>query len=156
MRRATAWLAVVLLVAPFAAPSAAHHPGAPARVATVPDGVRVPEWMDLSPAQRHDLQRFAGRWNAMPAWRRVQVLERWHRWQAISPAERETLRRGETNFRSLPPALRAQMRRSLAAVARLPPPEQRRLRGIWRQLSPDARRRWLERGGPGLSPTPAR
>jgi hypothetical protein len=84
----------------------------------------------------------------------VAILERWQRWRAQAPADGETLRRGERNFRSLSPELRSRMRRSLAAIAELPPPEQRRLRRIWRELSPGERRAWLERGGPVFSPPP--
>ena len=135
------------LVAPVAA-------NAPPQVA-VPAGVRVPAWQELSREQQTDLVRFRDRWDAMPASRRVAILERWQRWRANAPADGETLRRGERNFRSLSPELRSRMRRSLAAIAELPPEEQRRLRRIWRELSPEGRRAWLERGGPVYSPPPA-
>ena len=124
------------------------------RVATVPEGVQVPAWNELSPDQRRDLAHLAQRWDQLPASRRVAILERWQRWRALPPAQRETLRRGERNFRSMSPEMREQMRRSLAAVGRLPPEQQRRLRQLWRELTPEQRRRWLERGGPGLSPPP--
>jgi hypothetical protein len=121
---------------------------------TVPAGVRVPAWQELSGEQQHDLARFRDQWDAMPASRRVAILERWQRWRANAPADGETLRRGERNFRSLSPELRSRMRRSLAAISDLPPEEQRRLRRIWRDLSPEGRRAWLERGGPVFSPPP--
>ena len=146
-------LALALLLAAAATtPARAGLP--PQGAVEVPRGVRVPGWQDLTPAQRRDLARLEYRWDRLPASRRVAILERWQRWQSVSPAERETLRRGERNFRSMSPPLRAQMRRSLAAVAELPPAQQRRLRAIWRGLSPQARRAWLERGGPGFAPPP--
>lgn len=143
-------LACGLAVGGLAEPVAASER---ARV-EVPAGVRVPAWQELSSEQRHDLARFRDHWDAMPASRRVAILERWQRWRANAPADGETLRRGERNFRSLSPELRSRMRRSLAAVAELPPEEQRRLRRIWRDLSPEGRRAWLERGGPVYSPPP--
>ena len=122
----------------------------------VPKGVSVPSWHELTPTQQRDLAPFADRWDGLPASRRVAILERWQRWQSVPPAQRETLQRGERNFLSLSPRLREQMRRSLAAVAELPPEEQRRLRRLWRELSPQERRQWLERGGPGFAPPPPR
>ena len=122
----------------------------------VPDGVRVPEWKELSPRQREDLARFGPNWDRMPASRRVAILERYARWQQAAPQARETWREGERNFMQMSPLQRQQMRRSLAAVRELPPEKQRHLRRIWQSLSPEERREWLERGGPGLSPPPAR
>ena len=150
------WLAPALLAATLlAAPSGARAHQEPRRVA-IPQGVRVPAWHELTPTQQRDLAAFAGRWDGLPASRRVAILERWQRWQSVPPEQRETLRRGERNFQSMSPPLRAQMRRSLAAIAELPPDEQRRLRRIWRELSPQQRREWLERGGPGFVPPPRR
>ena len=120
----------------------------------VPEGVQVPAWKDLSPRQREDLARFQGNWDRMPASRRVAILERYARWQQASPQARETWREGERNFQQMSPLQRQQMRRSLAVVRELPPEKQRHLRRIWQSLSPEERREWLERGGPGLSPPP--
>ena len=149
-------LALVLLALAWGSPvaRAAEDAPRPRAVAAPPPGVRVPAWNELSEAQRRDMAHLSARWDGLPAWRRVQILERWQRWQAVPPEQRETLRRGEANYRSLSPRLRAQMRRSLAAVSRLPPAEQRRLRARWRELDPEGRRAWLERGGPGIAPPP--
>lgn len=120
----------------------------------IPEGVRVPAWNELSPQQREDLARFQSNWDRMPASRRVAILERYSRWQQASPQARETWRDGERNFQQMSPLQRQQMRRSLAAVRELPAEKQRYLRRLWQSLSPDQRRLWLERGGPGLSPPP--
>ena len=143
-------LVVALLLAAFVPGSAM----ATRQVAAVPDGVQVPAWKDLSPRQREDLARFQPNWNRMPASRRVAILERYARWQQASPQARETWREGERNFLQMSPLQRQQMRRSLAVVRELPPEKQRHLRRIWQSLSPEERRLWLERGGPGLSPPP--
>ncbi len=127
---------------------------APEQQPSVPDGVRVPAWKDLSAQQRDDLARFETAWDRLPASRRVAILERYARWQQASPQARETWREGERNFMQMSPLQRQQMRRSLAAVRELPPEKQRHLRRLWQSLSPEQRRAWLERGGPGLSPPP--
>ncbi len=121
---------------------------------SVPEGVRVPSWSELSATQRSDLARFEQHWDQMPASRRVAILERYARWQRESPRTRETLREGERNFQRMTPSQREMMRRSIAAVRRLPPAEQRRLRHHWQSLTPQERSRWLARGGPGIAPPP--
>lgn len=121
---------------------------------SVPEGVRVPRWNELSAAQRSDLARFEQHWDQMPASRRVAIMERHARWQRESPRARETIREGERNFQRMTPRQREMMRRSLAAVRQLPPAEQRRLRHRWQSMTPQERSRWLERGGPGIAPPP--
>lgn len=120
----------------------------------VPEGVRVPGWKDLNPTQQADLARFEQHWDQMPASRRVAILERHARWQRESPRARETIREGERNFQRMTPRQRDMMRLSIAAVRKLPPAEQRRLRRHWQSMTPAERSRWLERGGPGIAPPP--
>lgn len=120
----------------------------------IPEGVRVPDWDELSPSQRDDLARFERLWDQMPASRRVAILERRARWQRESPRARENIREGERNFQRMTPRQREMMRLSIAAVRRLPPIEQRRLRHRWQSMTPQQRSRWLERGGPGIAPPP--
>ena len=117
-----------------------------------PPGVRVPAWRELSAQQQQDLAPFAGRWDRMPAWRRVQLLERYQRWTQLPPVRQAQLRAGERNFRAMTLPQRERMRRAFRAVRALPPAEQQRLRAIWRDMSPEQRRDWLERGGPGITP----
>lgn len=126
----------------------------PSQAVAIPEGVHVPTWNELPPRQRKDLARFQPNWDRMPASRRVAILERYARWQRASPQARETWREGERNFQQMSPLQRQQMRRSLAVVRELPPEKQRHLRRIWQSLSPEERRLWLERGGPGLSTPP--
>lgn len=121
---------------------------------SVPEGVRVPSWNELSATQRNDLVQFEHHWDRMPASRRVAILERHARWQRESPRTRKTIREGERNFQRMTPRQREMMRRSIAAVRRLPPAEQRRLRHRWQSMTPQERSRWLERGGPGIAPPP--
>jgi hypothetical protein len=124
---------------------------------TVPAGVQVPTWAQLTPEQQRQLDHLREHWDRMPASRRVHALERLERharWQALTPEQRERLRDGARNFRELPPELREKMRASLQATRELPEAERRRLFDRWHQLSPEQRRAWLEAGGPGIAPEP--
>jgi hypothetical protein len=118
----------------------------------VPPGVQVPGWKQLDPDRQHALAEVADRWDSMSASRRVQLLERYERWVRLPPDQRERLRIGERNFRHLSPAQRERMRKSFRAMRELPAEEQQRLRTAWRAMSPEQRRAWLERGGPGIAP----
>ena len=64
------------------------------------------------------------------------------------------MRDGWRNFREMSPRQREQVRHSFEALRRLPPEEQRRLRGIWQGMNPEQRRAWLKAGGPGVAPPP--
>ncbi len=142
-RRIQASACAILLALSVASPAAADAP---------PPGVRVPAWQQLSPEQQHDLAQFEQRWDRMPASRRVLILERYQRWNRLPPERRQQLRAGERNFQQMSPAQRERMRRAFRAVRELPPEEQARVRAAWRAMSPEQRRDWLERGGPGIAP----
>ncbi|HEU0152569.1 MAG TPA: DUF3106 domain-containing protein [Arenimonas sp.] len=123
----------------------------------VPAGVIVPTWDALTPDQQQALARLREDWDELPASRRVRALEwveRKARWEAMTPEQREKLRSGARNFRDLPPELRAKMRASMQAMRALPEDEQRDLRKRWHGMTPEARRAWLQTGGPGISPPP--
>jgi hypothetical protein len=150
---------LVALVLAFAAAGASAHSDEPARHGhdRVPEGVAVPSWSELTPAQQEKLAPLSERWDQMPASRRVHALERIERrarWDALTPEQRDRLREGARNFRDLPPELREKMRTSMQAVRQLPEPERRELKERWRAMDPEQRRRWLEAGGPGLAPPP--
>ena len=160
-RRFAFVLGLCLLSAPVFAhlpgdgePGHDRHPGP----AVVPEGVRVPAWAELSPAQQQKLAHLAERWDSLPASRRVHALERLERharWEAMTPEQRQRLRAGARNFHELPPELREKLRESMRVVRALPEAERRQLHARWRSLSPEQRRAWLEVGGPGIAPEPA-
>ena len=155
-------LACALLLGAGAA-WAGDHPGAdpegaePRREARIPEGVSVPSWAELSPAQQEKLAPLRERWDQMPASRRVHALERLERrarWEAMPPEQRERLRKGARNFHDLPPELKDKARLSFQAVRALPEDERRALMTRWRAMDPEQRRAWLEAGGPGIAPEP--
>ncbi len=121
---------------------------------SVPQGVSVPNWKQLSTEQQSDLKHFALQWDKMPASRRVQILERYERWKKLPPKKREALREGAENFQDMTPQQRQNMRESLRYLRTLPPEEQKRLRQLWMKLTPQQRAQWLDAGGPGIAPDP--
>ncbi len=125
-----------------------------AQPSSVPQGVSVPSWKQLSAEQQKDLQNFSQRWDSMPASRRVQILERYERWKSLPPKQREALREGAQNFQEMTPKQRQNMRESMRYIRTLPPEEQKRLRRFWTTLTPQQRTQWLEDGGPGIAPEP--
>jgi hypothetical protein len=142
-----AWLLALLLAC--AAPLAQARPVQPGPVAA------APVWGQLSPRQQADLAWLERDWDRMPPERRAKILRRWERWQDLSPDEQRRLREGRRNFRELTPEQREAMRESFRALRALPPQEQKRLRGLWHGMTPQQRREWLRRGGPGKVPPPA-
>lgn len=127
-------------------------------LAHVPAGDKIPSWSQLDSQQQEDLADFAHRWDRMPEARRVRILQRHARWRQLPETERHALREGVRNFRRMSPDLRNKMRASMETVRNLPAPEQRRLRRLWRSMTPSQRREWLQRGGPGIAlpPRPVR
>lgn len=125
--------------------------------ATVPAGVVVPSWDELSPEQRKHLARHAQDWDTLPASRRVHALERAERrarWEAMPPEQRERLRQGMRNYRDMSPEQREQARQAMRVMHGLPAQQREALKKKWRSMSPEQRRAWLETGGPGISPPP--
>ncbi len=152
--------ALFALALAFAAAGASAHeegPAAPHSRGSLPEGVSVPAWSELTPEQQEKLAPLRNRWDQMPASRRVHALERMERrarWEAMTPEQRDRLRHGARNFRDLPPELREKMRESMQVVRQLPEAQRNELKQRWRAMDPEQRRRWLEAGGPGLSPPP--
>ena len=120
----------------------------------VPGLAAAPTWGQLTPKQQTDLAWLERDWDRMPPERRARIIRRWERWQGLSPDEQQRLREGRRNFRELSPQQREAMRESFRALRALPPAEQQRLRALWRNMTPQQRREWLRRGGPGVVPPP--
>ena len=134
-----------------------HHDHAHHGPVSVPDGVVVPSWEELSPEQRRHLGKLEDDWDTLPASRRVHALERAERrarWEAMPAEQRERIREGMRNYRDLSPALREKARESMRLMRSLPEAQREELRKQWRAMSPEQRRAWLEAGGPGKSPPP--
>ena len=162
-RRLQALVLLVALLPALALAGERHRDGhghrgqPPHGPVVVPEGVTVPSWEELTPAQQARLERLRERWDSLPASQRVMALERAERrarWEAMTPEQRERIREGMRNYRELPPELRERMRESMRAMRALPEEERKALLARWRALSPEQRRAWLEAGGPGRVPQP--
>jgi hypothetical protein len=153
VRRSLA-LVLAMLAAGALAPAQARpaHPGGPP-LAAQPHS-HAPTWAELTPRQQADLAKLEHNWDRMPPQRRVHILRHLQRWEQLPPEQQETLREGRRNFRELSPRQRERMRESMQALRELPPEEQQRLRALWRGMTPEQRREWLRRGGPGLAAPP--
>ena len=116
--------------------------------------IAAPRWGELTPKQQADLAWLERDWDHMPPRRRAHILHRWERWQQLPPERQRALREGRHNFREMSERQRQQMRASFRALRQLPPEEQQRLRALWRGMTPERRREWLRRGGPGLADPP--
>ncbi len=141
-------LVLAALLSLVAAPAVAK------RAERIPEPAAQLEWSQLGPRERADLAPFAHRWHRLPPARRALILERYTRWQHLPEGKRRALRDGARNFSQMSPRQREKMRASLHTVRALPEEEQARLRHAWRTLTPEQRRLWLERGGPGLAAPP--
>jgi hypothetical protein len=119
-----------------------------------PDSVVAPSWSQLDAQQQSDLRPFADRWDRIPPWRRVRILERYRRWQGMPPEKRRAMREGLANYERMSPEQRWKIRRSIHAVRALPREQQLELRARWRTLTPEQRKAWLDAGGPGIAPPP--
>lgn len=165
-RPLTLRLAALAVLLAASLPALAHERGErgerlwqdPPGAVTVPPGVHVPSWEELSPQQRKHLARHEANWDTLPASRRVHALERAERrarWEAMPPEQRERIRQGMRVYRDLSPAQREQMRESMRVMRGLPAEQRQALADQWRAMNPQQRRAWLETGGPGISPAPA-
>ena len=135
-----------ILPGPIESPPRGHSPRGPAT---------APSWAQLTPKQQADLAWLERDWDNMPPQRRARILHRWERWQGLPPEEQRALREGRRNYREMSPRQREHMRESWRKLRELPPEEQQRLRALWRGMTPEQRREWLRRGGPGVAPPPA-
>lgn len=104
----------------------------------------LPDWDDLSPAQRETLLApLRERWNANPE-ERERMLARARHWQAMPAAQRERARHGMRRWEGMPPHQRAEARALFHALRGMDAVQRRGFMEAWRQKTPEARKAWLE------------
>lgn len=131
---------LLLAVAPLFA--MARAPGADAT---------LPEWDQLSAAQREALVApMRQRWNDHPEKRR-HMLSHAERWQEMEPGQRDRARRGAERWRQMDPARREALRALYAHMKTLPEAEREALREQWKSMTPEQRQAWVR-----AHPAPAR
>jgi hypothetical protein len=123
-------------------------------------------WQSLSPQQQQLLHGFQDKWNSLPPERQQSLAKGSQRWLSMTPEQRSSAQQRFQQWRSLPPEQRQQLRQRWQQFKSLPPEQQQRvreqfrrfhqmpleqrqeLRKQWRQMSPEQRRRWIQRPPP--------
>ncbi|AOH37311.2 DUF3106 domain-containing protein [Luteimonas sp. JM171] len=136
MKIPTTAFTIILAGSLFAAPALAQ-PGAP-----------LPEWDQLTPAQRDALvSTVRDRWNDAPE-RRERMLRHAERWQQMTPEERRSAHHGMKRWRDMSPERRERARAIYQRMRELPPEERAAMRERWKDMSAQERRAWLEQEQP--------
>ena len=113
------------------------------------------EWEHLSESDRAALiAPIRERWKRSSPERRSQMLDRAKRWQAMSPEQRQLARDGARRYHRADSENKKRMREVFQHIKQLPPAEREKIIALWRQLTPEQRREWMQRGGPGKSEAP--
>jgi hypothetical protein len=119
-------------------------------LAADPPPSSLPNWDQLTPAQREQLiAPIRERWNNEPD-QRQRMLERSQRWQQMTPEQRERAHRGVKRWEHMSPEQREQMRALYAKMRTLDPAERQALKDRWKQMTPEQRRAWVQ-----ANPAPA-
>lgn len=108
------------------------------------DPSTLPEWDQLTAAQREQLVApIRQRWNAQPA-ERAQLLERAVRWQQMTPDQRRHAHRGMNRWEHMSPEQRAEARALYGSMRSLEPAERAAFKAKWRAMSPEQKSAWLK------------
>lgn len=104
----------------------------------------LPDWEQLSPAQRELLiAPTRDRWNREPE-KRQQFLEYAKRWQSMPSPERSHARRGMERWENMSPEQRNEARAIYHATRSMSKDERRDFFEKWRQMSLQQRTEWLK------------
>lgn len=145
MNRAAKTLALLLALLALGAtalPASAQRPGRPAAEAA---GQPLPEWDQLSPAQREAMIAvLRDRWNANPR-SRAEMLRHAERWTELTPEQRRGARHGRDRLEQMTPEERAKARAAYERMRAMPAEERRVLREKLRQMTPEQRAEWFRR-----------
>lgn len=120
-------------------------------------------WSDLSTEQQKVLKPYEAQWANIPIDRQRKILkgidrltslndserqnaqERFRNWQALSTEKKQQIRKRYQVFRALPKVERENLRLRYQQFRELPVERRRELRRRWEKLSPERRRRLLNR-----------
>lgn len=109
----------------------------------------LPEWNDLSRAQREQLSApIRDRWNNSSQDERAGMLRHASRWQRMSPEDRERASQGVNRWQDLPPDKRYEMRALYHKLDTLSETERDAFRRRWRAMSEQQRREWVQANPP--------
>lgn len=135
-----ALLFALMALGATALPALADPPARPAREAT---GALLPEWDQLTPAQREAMIAVVrDRWNANPRGR-AEMLRHAERWSQLTPEQRRGARHGRQRLEQMSPEERARARAAYARMRAMSPEERRALREKLRAMTPEERAAWF-------------
>ncbi|MGE8213829.1 MAG: DUF3106 domain-containing protein [Stenotrophomonas sp.] len=112
----------------------------------------LPEWDQLTPAQRETLiAPLRDRWNASPE-RRQRTYDHARSWQQMTPEQREQARRGMHRFENMSPSQRRDAQALFDKMRGMDKDQRQQLRDQWNRMSPEQRRQWVEANPPAARP----
>ncbi|MCC7097607.1 MAG: DUF3106 domain-containing protein [Thermomonas sp.] len=104
----------------------------------------LPNWDQLTPAQRDALTApLRDRWNNSPE-DRARMLDRAQRWRTMSPDQRGHARRGMQRWDDMNPEQRAQARALFHATRSMDRDARRAFMDNWRRMTPQQKADWLK------------
>ena len=104
----------------------------------------LPNWEQLTPAQRDTLTApLRDRWNNSPE-DRGRMLDHAQRWRTMTPDQRSHARRGMQRWDNMDPAQRAQARAVFHAMRGMDKDARRAFMDNWRTLSPQQKADWVK------------
>lgn len=109
---------------------------------------QLPEWDQLTPAQRETLiAPLRDRWNASPE-RRQRSYDHARSWQQMTPEQREQARRGMHRFENMSPGQRRDAQALFDKMRGMDKDQRQQLREQWNKMSVEQRRQWVEANPP--------
>ena len=133
MNKEIRYLFLLAMLAPLLALAQTAAPAASA----------LPEWDQLTPAQREALVApLRERWNR-EAGERPRMLERAQRWQAMPAGQRDRARHGMHRWEGMAPQKRAQARALFHAMRGMDEAQRTSFMAQWRQMTPQQRSEWM-------------
>lgn len=101
---------------------------------------------DLDPSGEERLRAVGvSRWETMSDTEHAAARARFNTWRQLPPEEREAARERWKRFRELTPGQQAAVREAYREFLELPPERREEMRERWREMSPEERRRALQR-----------
>ncbi|WP_313494271.1 DUF3106 domain-containing protein [Stenotrophomonas sp.] len=132
-------LPYLLLLACASAPAAAQQ--------------QLPEWDQLTPAQRETLiAQVRDRWNSSSPERRQRSYEHARSWQQMTPQQREQARRGMHRFENMSPDQRRDAQALFDKMRGMDKEQRQQLREQWNRMSVEQRRQWVQANPPAPRP----
>lgn len=110
---------------------------------------QLPEWDQLTPAQRETLiAPVRDRWNSSSPERRLRNYEHARSWQQMTPEQREQARRGMHRFENMSPDQRRDAQALFDKMRGMDKDQRQQLREQWNRMSPEQRRQWVQANPP--------